>query len=81
MTDDKEENNKLKDYVLRDIYYNKKTGFQNQYRTYTAAKERLSDITPEYVKEWFGKAERSTTQTIQGIQLLYCRFTQPRGCC
>ena len=24
MTDDKEENNKLKDYVLRDIYYNKK---------------------------------------------------------
>ena len=24
MTDYKEENNKLKDYVLRDIYYNKK---------------------------------------------------------
>jgi hypothetical protein len=24
MTDDKEENNKIKDYVLRDIYYNKK---------------------------------------------------------
>ena len=30
MTDDKEENyDKVKDFVLRDIYYNQKTVFQN----------------------------------------------------
>ena len=56
MTDDKEkENNQLKDFVLRDIYYNEKTGFQNQKRTYEQAKKRLSDITPAYVSEWFKK--------------------------
>ena len=39
MTDDKEENNdKLKYFVLRDIHYNQSTGFQNQKRTYEAAK-------------------------------------------
>ena len=38
MTDDTEENNRLKDSVLRDIYYNQDTGFQNQQRTYKAAK-------------------------------------------
>ena len=67
MTDDKEENNKLKDYVLRDIYYNKKTGFQNQNRTYTAAKERLSDITPEYVKEWFGRQKGQQLKPYKGF--------------
>ena len=55
MTDDKEEINKLKEFVLRDIYYNEATGFQNQARTYKAAKKRLSDITTDYVKEWFGR--------------------------
>jgi hypothetical protein len=45
----------VKDFVLRDIYYNKKTGFQNQKRTYEAAKQRLGDITPAYVKLWFDR--------------------------
>ena len=40
------ENNKLKDFVLRDIYYNPDTGFQSQRETYKAARKRLSDITP-----------------------------------
>jgi len=54
MTDEKEENHdKLKDFVLRDIYYNQSDGFQNQRRTYEAAKKRLSDITPAYVSDWF----------------------------
>ena len=43
----------VKDFVLRDIYYNKQTGFQNQKRTYEAAKKRLANITPAYVKAWF----------------------------
>ena len=40
MTEDKE-NDKIKDYVLRDIYYNQDTGFQNQQRTYKAAKKTV----------------------------------------
>ena len=54
MTEDKE-NDTLKDFVLRDIYYNKQTGFQNQKRTYEAAKKRLGDIKPAYVKSWFDR--------------------------
>ena len=50
MTEDKSENNKIKDFVLRDIYYNQDTVFQNKQRTYKSAKERLADITPAYVK-------------------------------
>ena len=38
MTEDKEDN-QIKDHVLRDIYYNQDTGFQNQQRTYKAAKK------------------------------------------
>jgi hypothetical protein len=67
MTDDKKENNKLKDFVLRDIYYNEKTGFQNQARTYKAAKARLSDITPEYVKEWLGKQTGQQLKPYRGF--------------
>jgi len=62
MTEDKE-NEKIKDYVLRDIYYNQDTGFQNQQRTYQAAKKRLSDITPEYVREWFSKQKGQQRHT------------------
>ena len=65
MADNKAENNdKIKDFVLRDIYYNQSTGFQNQKRTYEAAKKRLSDITPTYVKDWFQRQKKHTTQAI-----------------
>ena len=49
------ENDSVKYNVLRDIYYKNKTGFQNQKRTYEAAKKRLGDITPAYVKGWFDR--------------------------
>jgi len=62
MTETKDENDRLKDFVLRDIYYNQKTGFQNQKRTYEQAKKRLGDITPAYVKSWF---ERQTFQQLK----------------
>ena len=65
MTDDKEENNKLKDFVLRDIYYNEKAGFQNQKRTYEAAKKRLSDITTNYVKQWLGRQKGNNSSHIE----------------
>ena len=55
MTDDKVNDDEVKDFVLRSIYYDQETGFQNQKRTYEAAKKRLSDITPEYVGQWFKK--------------------------
>ena len=60
MTDDKENYDEIKNFVLRDIYYNENTGFQSQQRTYEAARKRLSDITPEYVKEWFSRQKIST---------------------
>jgi hypothetical protein len=66
MTEDKE-NDKIKDYVLRDIYYNQDTGFQNQQRTYKAAKKRLSDITPEYVREWFSKQKGQQLKPYRGF--------------
>ena len=56
------DNDSVKYFVLRDIYYNKKTGFQNQKRTYEAAKKRLGDITPAYVKGWF---ERQKSQQLK----------------
>ena len=37
---DDDENDKLKDFVLRDIYYNENTGFQSQQRTYEAAHKK-----------------------------------------
>ena len=66
MTEDKE-NDKIKDYVLRDIYYNQDTGFQNQQRTYKAAKKRLSDITPEYAREWFSKQKGQQLKPYRGF--------------
>jgi hypothetical protein len=67
MTDDKEENDKLKEFVLRDIYYSEKTGFQNQARTYKAAKARLSDITQEYVKQWFSRQKSTQLKPSRGF--------------
>ena len=67
MTEKKDENDTLKDYVLRDIYYNEKTGFQNQKRTYEAAKKRLSDITPAYVKDWFSKQKSQQLKPQKGF--------------
>ena len=71
MTDDKEENDdKIKDFVLRNIYYNEQTGFQNQYRTYKAAKARLSSITPEFVKIWFSKQKTSNSSRVKDSTLI-----------
>ena len=68
MTDNKEETHyKIKDFVLRDIYYNQSTGFQNQKRTYEAARERLSDITPAYVGEWFKKQKGQQLKPYRGL--------------
>ena len=55
MTDSKPSDDEVKDFVLRSIYYDQETGFQNQKRTYELAKKRLSDITPKYVSQWFDK--------------------------
>ena len=52
---------------MRDIYYNEKTGFQNQRRTYVAARKRLSDITPEYVEEWLGKQKGQQLMPYRGF--------------
>ena len=68
MTDDKEENyDKLKDFVLRDIYYNQSTGFQNQKRTYESAKKRLSDISLDYVKDWFQRQKSTQLKPYMGF--------------
>ena len=68
MTDDKEENyDKVKDFVLRDIYYNSASGFQNQKRTYEAAKKRLSDISLNYVKDWFQRQKSTQLKPYKGF--------------
>ena len=67
MTDDNKDNDELKKFVLRDIYYNEKTGFQNQARTYKAAKARLSDITQEYVKQWFSRQKSTQLKPYKGF--------------
>ena len=67
MKDDKENYDDIKNFVLRDIYYNENTGFQSQQRTYEAAQKRLSDITPQYVKEWFSKQNPSNLSLIGAI--------------
>ena len=67
MTDDKVNDDELKKIVWRDIYYNEKTGFQNQRKTYEAARKPLSDITPEYVKEWFGRQKGQQLKPYRGF--------------
>ena len=68
MPDDKEENyDKVKDFVLRDIYYNSASGFQNQKRTYEAAKKRLSDISLDYVKDWFQRQKSTQLKPYKGF--------------
>jgi len=68
MTDEKEENyDKIKDFVLRDIYYNQSTGFQNQKRTYDLAKKRLSDISLDYVKDWFQRQKSTQLKPYKGF--------------
>ena len=52
---------------MNDIYYNEKTGFQNQKLTYEAAKKRLSDITAEYVQEWFSKQKGQQLKPYRGF--------------
>ena len=69
MTDTKlqGDSDQVKDFVLRSIYYNQETGFQNQKRTYEAAKKRLSDITPEYVAQWFKKQKGEQLKPYRGF--------------
>ena len=68
MTDEKEENHdKLKDFVLRDIYYNQSDGFQNQRRTYEAAHQRLSDIAPAYVSDGFKRQKTTQLKPYKGF--------------
>ena len=63
---DETENDTLKDYVLRDIHYNQDTGFQSQRRTYEAAKKRSSDISLDYVQDWFKKQKSEQLKTERG---------------
>ena len=63
----KEKYDKLKDFVLRDIYYNQSTGFQNQKRTYESAKKRLSDISLDYVKDWFQRQKSTQLKPYKGF--------------
>ena len=67
MTYTKVNDDEVKDFVLRSIYYDQETGFQNKKRTYELAKKRLSDITPAYVSQWFDKQKFQQYKPYRGL--------------